>query len=128
MFLPFGGYKGSGIALVTELLGGALTGNGFSRDWWDRGGHGVNGVFLQAIAVEEFQPLDEFTTKVEELAAFVRSRKPAPGFDEVLMPGDQARRHEERQRRDGVKIDPGTWEQLAATARRLHIKLPEPRS
>jgi uncharacterized oxidoreductase len=128
MFLPFGGYKGSGIALVTELLGGALSGNGFSREWWDRGGHGVNGVFLQAIAVEEFQPLEEFTAKTDELAAYVRSRKPAPGFSEVLLPGDQARRHEERQRRDGVEIDSGTWQQLVATAGRLQVTLPEPRS
>jgi uncharacterized oxidoreductase len=127
MFLPFGGYKGSGIALVTELLGGALTGNGFGRDWWDRGGHGVNGVFLQAIAVEEFQPLDEFIAKAEELAAFVRSRKPAPGFDEVLIPGDQARRHEEHQLRNGVEIDAGTWNQLTTTANKLQVMLPHPR-
>ncbi|MDH3443831.1 MAG: Ldh family oxidoreductase, partial [Deltaproteobacteria bacterium] len=60
VFLPFGGYKGSGVALITELLGGLLSGNGPGKDWWDKGGHGVNGVFLQAIAVEEFQPVDVF--------------------------------------------------------------------
>jgi len=30
------------------------------KSWWNKGGHGVNGVFLQAFAVEEFQELDNF--------------------------------------------------------------------
>ena len=127
MFLPFGGYKGSGVALVTELLGGALSGNGLGRDWWGKGGHGVNGVFLQAIAVEEFQPLDEFTAKVDELASFVKSRKPAPGFSDIFVPGDQGRRNEERQLKEGVEIDEGTWDQLITLARELNVDtLPAP--
>jgi LDH2 family malate/lactate/ureidoglycolate dehydrogenase len=126
MFLAFGGYKGSGIALVTELLGGALTGNGLGRDWWDKGGHGVNGVFLQAIAVEEFQPLAEFTAKVDELLAFVKSRKRAPGFDELFLPGEQSRKNEERQLKEGVEIDAGTWTELAKLASELGLQLPQP--
>ena len=126
MFLPFGGYKGSGIALVTELLGGALTGNGLGRDWWEKGGHGVNGIFLQAIAVEEFQPLDEFTAKVDELVSFVKSRKPAPGFGEIFLPGERARRNEERQLKEGVEIDEVTWNQLTALASELAVDLLQP--
>jgi uncharacterized oxidoreductase len=127
MFVPFGGHKGSGIALVTELLGGALTGNGLSREWWEKGGHGVNGVFLQAISVEEFQPLDEFTGKVSELASFVRSRQPAPGFREIFLPGDQGRNNEQRQLKEGVEIDDATWNQLITLARELSVdSLPAP--
>jgi hydroxycarboxylate dehydrogenase B len=127
MFVPFGGYKGSGVALVTELLGGALTGNGLSREWWEKGGHGVNGVFLQAIAVEEFQPLEEFTAKADELASFVRSRKPAPGFSEIFLPGDQGRKHEERQRKEGVEIDGATWGELLRLATKLGVEFPQPK-
>jgi uncharacterized oxidoreductase len=125
MFLPFGGHKGSGIALVTELLGGALTGNGLGREWWEKGGHGVNGMFLQAIAVEEFQPLHEFTAKVDELVSFVKSRKPAPGFSEIFLPGEQARRHEEQQRKDGIEIDTDTWSDLVKLAGELGVELPQ---
>jgi uncharacterized oxidoreductase len=124
MFLPFGGYKGSGIALVTELLGGALSGNGLSREWWETGGHGVNGVFLQAIAVEEFQPLGEFTAKVDELISFVKSRRPAPGFSQVFLPGERGRKHEERQLQQGVEIDEATWVELAKLARTRNIEPP----
>jgi hydroxycarboxylate dehydrogenase B len=127
VFLPFGGYKGSGVALITEILGGLLSGNGLAKNWWDKGGHGINGVFLQAIAVEEFQPLDEFLNRVDELIAFVKSRKTAPGFKEILLPGEQGRRNEERQTREGVEIDEATWKQLKQVAAELGInQLPKP--
>jgi uncharacterized oxidoreductase len=126
VFLPFGGYKGSGVALITEILGGLLSGNGLAKNWWDKGGHGINGIFLQAIAVEEFQPLDEFLDRVDELIAFVRSRKTAPGFKEILLPGEQGRKNEERQMRDGVEIDEATWTEVKKVASELGInELPQ---
>jgi uncharacterized oxidoreductase len=124
VFLPFGGYKGSGIALITEILGGVLTGNGLGRDWWQQGGHGVNGVFLQAIAVEEFQPLETFFDKIDELIAQVKSTRPAPGHGEILLPGEKARRTEARQLKEGVRIDDGTWTQLQQLAATLGIAPP----
>jgi len=124
VFLPFGGYKGSGLALVVELLGGLLSGNGPSKNWWDSGGHGVNGVFLQTFAVEEFQPLEEFTAAVEEFVDFVKTRKRASGFAEILLPGDQSRNHEARQRQNGVDLDDGTWSALKALADELAVAAP----
>jgi LDH2 family malate/lactate/ureidoglycolate dehydrogenase len=127
VFLPFGGHKGSGVALITEILGGLLSGNGLAKHWWDKGGHGINGVFLEAIAVEEFQPLDEFLDRVDELIAFVKSRKTAPGFKEILLPGEQGRQNEARQIREGVEIDEATWTELKQVAVELGIhQLPKP--
>ena len=121
VFLPFGGHKGSGVALITEMLGGLLSGNGLAKHWWDKGGHGINGVFLEAIAVEEFQPLDEFLNRVDELIAFIKSRKTAPGFREILLPGEQGRKNEERQRQTGVEIDETTWNELKDLAVELDV-------
>jgi uncharacterized oxidoreductase len=122
VFLPFGGYKGSGLALITEILGGILSGNGLGKNWWERGGHGVNGVFLQAFAVEEFQALDSFYDKVDELIAFVKSRKPAPGYHEIFLPGEMARRREEEQLKRGVEVDEATWVNLTRLATELDIR------
>jgi uncharacterized oxidoreductase len=124
VFLPFGGYKGSGIALMTEILGGILTGNGLGSDWWTRGGHGVNGVFLQAIAVEELQPLETFFDKIDQLIARVKSARPAPGHNEILLPGENARRTEAKQVKDGVAIDESTWAQLQQLAANLGVAPP----
>ena len=121
VFLPFGGYKGSGIALITEILGGILTGNGLGSEWWEHGGHGINGVFLQALAVGEFQEPNAFYDKVDKLLSFIQSIKPAPGFTEVLVPGENGRRNEERQRKDGVEIDEPTWKRLQQVAAELGV-------
>ena len=121
VFLPFGGYKGSGIALVTEMLGGLLSGNGAGRQWWNNGGHGVNGVFLQAFAVEEFQSLDSFYDKVDELIAFIKSSPVAPGFSEILLPGESGRRRESAQLKSGIELDDETWSELTELAAELGV-------
>lgn len=121
VFLPFGGYKGSGVALVTEILGGLLSGNGASKDWWNKGGHGVNGVFLQAICVEEFQPVAQFYDKVDELIAFAKSTECAPGFSEILLPGESGGRREAAQRKNGVEINGDTWSELTELAAALGV-------
>jgi uncharacterized oxidoreductase len=121
-FLPFGGYKGSGLNLVTELLGGILSGNGLGREWWDKGGHGVNGVFLQALAVEEFQTLEDFLEKADTLVSFVKSARQAPGFKEILLPGERARRTEAKQLKEGVEIDEATWTQLKQVATEFGVE------
>ena len=121
VFLPFGGYKGSGVALVTEILGGLLSGNGLGKQWWEKGGHGVNGVFLQALAIDEFQALDSFYEKVDELIAFIKSSQPAPGFGEIMLPGEAGRRREALQLRRGVEVDDRTWSELVEIAAELKV-------
>lgn len=121
VFLPFGGFKGSGVALMTEILGGLLSGNGLGQHWWNKGGHGVNGVFLQVFAVEEFQPLESFYDKVDELIAFIKSSPCAPGFSEILLPGEAGSRREALQLKNGVEVDDDTWSELAELAAELGI-------
>lgn len=121
VMLPFGGHKGSGLHMVADILGGLLSGNGKGMDWLDKGASAVNAVFLQAISVEEFQPLDEFVERVADFAAFVRSRQPAPGLHEVRVPGDGSRQTAERQMREGVEIHDDVWARLRETAERLGV-------
>jgi len=122
VLLPFGSYKGSGLNLVVEILGGILSGNGMGREWWDKGAHAVNGVFLQAIAIEEFQTREEFFAGVDELISHAKEIKPAPGFNEILLPGERARKIESRQMREGVELDETTWGQLTQLANELGVK------
>jgi LDH2 family malate/lactate/ureidoglycolate dehydrogenase len=121
VMLPFGGYKGSGVTLITEILGGILSGNGMGKNWWNKGGHGVNGVFLEAFAVEEFQDLETYYDKVDELIELIKSTPCAPGFGEILLPGESGRRKETAQRRSGVDIDDATWTELTNLAAALKV-------
>jgi LDH2 family malate/lactate/ureidoglycolate dehydrogenase len=76
---------------------------------------------LQAFAVEEFQPLEAFYDKVDEFIAFIKTTKCAPGFNEILLPGEAGRRRELKQRKDGVHIDDGTWSELTQLAAKLGV-------
>jgi len=122
VFNAFGGHKGSGIALITEILGGLLSGNGLGRLYWDNRGHGVNGLFLQAFAVDEFQDLETFYDKVDELIGFIKSTKRAPGFSEILLPGESGRRREAKNKQEGVDIEEPTWASLTQLAAELGIR------
>jgi LDH2 family malate/lactate/ureidoglycolate dehydrogenase len=56
----------------------------------------------------------------------VKSRKTAPGFKEILLPGEQARRNEAIQIREGVEIDETTWAELKQVAAKVGVhRIPE---
>src|SRR5918911_5007858 len=89
VMLPFGGHKGYSLALVVELLGRVMTGaDDFAEG--ERGGavYGRSGALVVAIDPGIFRDRDAFARGVDETLARVRAVPPAPGFDEVMVPGD----------------------------------------
>jgi uncharacterized oxidoreductase len=125
--MPFGGHKGSGVNLVTEVLAGILAGNGLGRDWRDKGGPAINGGYFQAVRVDQFLPLEAFLGQIDDFKGFVKSSTPRPGFDEILIPGERSRRAAEKHRQEGIEIEDREWDQLARWATRLGVSpLPEP--
>jgi delta1-piperideine-2-carboxylate reductase len=91
VLLPFGGYKGSGIAMMVELLAGALVGDNFSFETATKdnndGGPPSGGEFILAISPEKISGsgwdnhADEFFNKMKS-------------FEGVRLPGE--RRHKNR--------------------------------
>jgi len=83
--LPIAGHKGSGLAFVIELLGGALTGSaaGFSVP-------GGWGSFYILINPELFRPIDAFKKDVKTAIDELKHSPKAKGFQEILYPGEQS--------------------------------------
>lgn len=125
--MPLGGYKGSGLALMVEILGGVLGGGGMAPDIAGIRDHGrlarTNHTFL-AIDVARFLPLEAFYTRMDWLVEHIKSAPPAGGYDEVLVAGDPEWRIEDQRRAAGIPFLPGPWEAMARTARRLGVALP----
>lgn len=120
--LPFGGaagHKGFGLAVIVELLAGALSGSGCAG-----GGssHPGNGLFLLVVDVEHFVPLDVFRRQVEDLTAFLKSAPCLPGFAQVLVPGEPEEREKERRSREGIWVEADTWNQIVACARQWGVE------
>jgi uncharacterized oxidoreductase len=122
--LPFGGesgHKGFGLSLMVDILAGALSGAGCSRPNAPRMG---NALFLLVIDVAQMTPLSAFHEEVRGLIEYVKSSALAPGFTEILMPGEPEARMEAQRRRDGILVDDETWRQIADIARALNLELP----
>lgn len=122
--LPLGGivgHKGTGLAMMSELLGGVLSGAGTTAR---RGATGDgNGLFFQAINIADFIPLEEFIQTVQGVIAWVKSSRPAAGVDEVLVPGEPEYRTTQRRLREGIPVDDALWDALDQLASSLGVVL-----
>ncbi len=121
--LPFGGavaHKGFALSIMVDIMSGALSGAGCSYSGTCRLG---NAMYFNLTDIEKFVPRDEFLEWVTTLKNHVQASPPAPGFSEILMPGEPEFRTEERRRRDGIEVDEGTWGQFLECARSLGVEL-----
>ncbi len=128
MLMPLGGYKGSGLGFLAEILCAVLSGGAMSNEV---GGIRFRGKLVRtsqmflAIDVARYMPLEEFTARMESLVALVKSAPPAPGYNEVLVAGDPEWRTEAGRLRNGIPISEGNWETLVKTAARVKVAPPE---
>ena len=108
--LPFGGYKGFGLALAMQALG-VLAGSGFGpgKDY---------GYLIIAIKPDLLVPLDAFKREVTEVVARVKATPRQPGADEIRIPSERSFRERARHLRDGLTIDRSVLDALEAAANR----------
>jgi LDH2 family malate/lactate/ureidoglycolate dehydrogenase len=98
--LPFGEYKGYGMAVINEILSAALTGAQFSfsipygtNDAASEVHHQVQpawgcGHLVGAIDIGKLVPIDEFKAQVDILCEKLKSAPKAPNFERVYIPGE----------------------------------------
>ena len=122
-YLPFGGYKGYGLMLAAEFLGRIFTGaDAFAAKPWGSGIFGHSGATIVAIRADLFGSLDQYSRCAEEMERRVRAVPPAPGFREVLVPGDPEARTRQTRLRDGILIPQPLWQQITDLAASLGVK------
>ena len=122
--LPIAGHKGYALAVFADILAGAIGGGSCSHGHCDRIGNGWFAVFVDPAA---FCGRDFYEQQVSGLRDWLKSCPTREGFEEVLMPGEPEDRAEAERRRDGVAIEPATWQKLAAIAESLSVTVPSPR-
>jgi len=125
MFVPLGGYKGSGLALVLGLLAGPLNRAAFGRDIKDvnseQAGETNTGQFVIALDVARFLPLDRFGAEVDRHMRDLAGSARLPGVDEIRIPGQgRAKRRVDRQE-NGVPLSAALIKQLGELAISLGI-------
>ena len=117
----FGLHKGYGLAVVCELLGGALTGGGTWHSA-DRSRKRVwNGMLTILIDPQRLGNGDSFATETTAFIDFVRQSPVAPGFDKVRIAGEPERETRTKRERDGIPVDENTWEEIIAAGAKLKL-------
>jgi ureidoglycolate dehydrogenase (NAD+) len=96
-------------------VGGLYTGADVAQDV----GH-----FHLAIDPERTVGRERFASVLTGMLGELRAIPAAPGFDEVLAPGDPEQRAQERRERDGVPIEPALWRTLNELSRELEVGVP----
>jgi LDH2 family malate/lactate/ureidoglycolate dehydrogenase len=121
--VPTGQHKGSGLALMIDILTGILSGGMFCGELLGEAkgmphSTGYAQAFM-AIDIATFLPLEVFKRRVEELTAYVKGGPLAEGFSEVSIPGERSWRERALREKVGIPLDEITLGELRALAEKL---------
>ena len=105
--LPFGGYKGSGLGIIIELLGGPFVGAKAGKSV-----PGNRGMVFLAMQSDMFVPKDKFLTQVSTFVSELKHSRLREGFEETLLPGERADKLLTKSYNEGIEIDDRIYEEL----------------
>jgi len=104
--LPFGGYKGFGLALMVQALG-VLAGSATD-------GESEYGYLFIAFRPDLLGPADLFERRVTQLIETVKATPRRADVQEIRIPSERAFRTRERLLREGLEIDRPVFDALVA--------------
>src|SRR5438270_8533856 len=95
--LPFGGYKGFGLALMIQAPG-LLAGSDSEQE-------SDSGYLFIALRPDLVGTADVFNRRVTQLIERIKTTPRQPGIDEIRIPSERAFRSRERALREGLSVD-----------------------
>lgn len=119
--LTFGGHKGYGLALMCELLGGALAAGMTQSDADPTKRRVLNGMFSVIVDPAALGERSAFEAEALKFLDWVQASPAREGFGPVQVAGDAERAQRARRGAQGVPVDATTWEELLAAARLLGV-------
>src|ERR1700724_2013516 len=120
--LPFGEHKGSGLALVCEILAGAIVGSATVTTPVPPERGIINGMLSIVIDPARLSTRESMMIEIDAMISWVKSAKPADPDLPVLVAGEPERVARAERVANGIEIDDATWAQLSAIAERYQIR------
>lgn len=112
--LPFGP-KGSGLAMMIDIMTGVMTGALFGenipRMYDDPDPQQLGHLFI-VFDIRSFMDLETFKARMAERIAQTVTSPSAPGTDRVYMPGDIEQMNREKHLRDGIPLTKAIYNEL----------------
>lgn len=111
--LPFAGHKGSGIAIMVDIMCGILNAGVTSKHVREDATKGPNvGHLMIAIDPEAFMTKEEFTERLAAYKAELANAKKAPGVEKIYLPGEIEAEKESFNKANGIKMGNGAFKEL----------------
>ncbi len=143
-FLPVGGPKGSGLALMFECISSVIIGNpllephlmgkkaepkpaekaGAKGSHPDAMARHVQNSVVAAIDIGQFTDVESYKEHIDNLVDGIKGLPKAEGFKEILVPGEPEEKTYDERIRNGIPLPEGTIRNLTGIAERFGIKLP----
>ena len=124
IFLPFGGYKGIGIAVMLELLMAGLCRRGYSKDVTLNevmtGPQNISHVFM-AVDTGKYLTRDELAGETSGFSRFFHGGRKLPGTEKLYLPGELEWDTSLERRKNGAPVSPGLLAELDAYSADLGI-------
>lgn len=125
--VPLGGPKGSGMAIMVDILCGVLSGSGFGphlNDLYSDLKHpqGV-GHFLGAIDIAHFINPETFLAGMEQMCGEIKGLRRASGTEEIFLPGERSARKKAAQQDAGISLPDAVVEELESLGVPYGLKL-----
>jgi LDH2 family malate/lactate/ureidoglycolate dehydrogenase len=124
--LPLGGAKGSGLALMSELLASVLLGNPIAAEYLDPAGdhrHRQNALMI-VIDVGRFLPAEQFEAQLVRLAETLTGLPRAQGCDAIRLPGERGDATAAERAVGGIPVPPAVRTMLAGLAGKHALAVP----
>ena len=119
--LPFGEHKGSGLALICELLGGALAGGETARPITDGRRRVLNSMFSILVDPGRLGTAANLAREMEGYVAYSTASPPQPGVGRVRTPGEPERETRAKRMTEGIAIDAVTWGEILAAGEKVGV-------
>ena len=126
VLLPMGGAKGSGLALMTEMLTSLLASAPLLAPILQQGkkGHGQS-VTLIVIDIARLRALSDFESDIDALTHVIKSLPRIEGVDELRLPGERSAKMAKASAAQGVSIHAKVWKELSDLAQAHGIAMPQ---
>jgi hydroxycarboxylate dehydrogenase B len=119
--LPFGEHKGAGLALICELLGGALAGGATAGPVTDGRRRVLNSMFSILVDPARLGTAKNLAREMESFVAWAMASPPAAGIDRLRTPGEPEREMRAARLASGVPVDAVTWAEIVAAAGKVGL-------
>ena len=111
--LPFAGHKGSGIAIMVDILCGILNQGVTSKHVREDKTTGPNvGHTMIAIDISFFEDPEAFDARIKAFAAELKNAKKAPGVAQIYLPGELEAERADYNLEHGIRMGRGAFLEL----------------